>query len=123
MSSKDTNTEYLRGTLELAVLALLAEKPDHGYGVMKRMRDRSEGALEVAEGTLYPVLHKLAKQGILSYSSQRTEANRVAKVYELTTRGEGWLAARRDGWDRHVQFIASILNGRHRASRGEAACE
>src|SRR2546429_8082849 len=60
--------ETLKGHLDALVLAVLADEPLHGYAVIEALRRRSEGAFELAEGTLYPVLHRLEADGLLASS-------------------------------------------------------
>ena len=107
-----SSREQLRGTLELAVLALLDESPDHGYGIVQRLRARGGDFLAVAEGTVYPLLHRLTKQGLLTYTRTRSESNRIAKVYELTDAGRAQFAHRRLRWIEHVRLLAGLLNAR-----------
>ena len=56
----------LKGHLDLLVLAVLETDPLHGYGVVQALQGRTGGRLEVAEGTIYPLLHRLEKQGVLA---------------------------------------------------------
>jgi len=58
--------EILKGHLDMIVLAALAVGPAHGYGIIQEIRQRSGGAFDLPEGTIYPVLHRLEKGGLLS---------------------------------------------------------
>jgi len=58
--------EILKGHLDMIVLAALAAGPAHGYGIIQEIRRRSGGAFDLPEGTIYPVLHRLEKAGLLS---------------------------------------------------------
>jgi PadR family transcriptional regulator len=97
-----------KGQLELVVLASLGRGPLHGYAIIKGVRERSEGELELLEGTLYPALHRL-EQGGLVKSSWSTEGGRRRRVYELTTRGRRALAEQEGDWRRFVRTLDAVL--------------
>jgi PadR family transcriptional regulator, regulatory protein PadR len=100
--------ETLKGHLDALVLAVLADKPLHGYAVIEALRRRSEGAFELAEGTLYPVLHRLEADGLLA-SSWSEAAGRRRRVYRLTRNGRRALARRREEWSSFVRAVESVL--------------
>ena len=79
--------ESLKGHLDALVLATLGDEPLHGYAVIEALRARSEGAFDLAEGTVYPVLHRLEADGLLA-SEWSTASGRRRRVYRLTKRGE-----------------------------------
>jgi DNA-binding PadR family transcriptional regulator len=89
--------DQLRGHLDALVLGALASGPAHGYEVIVRLRDRSDGAFDLAEGTVYPVLHRLAAAGYLSVRFVDVQG-RHRKVYGLTAAGRRELSAQRDQW-------------------------
>src|SRR3569623_923000 len=89
--------DLLRGQLDALVLAVLADGPRHGYALIDELRRRSAGALELAEGTLYPALHRLERDGLLE-SRWAHDAPRRRRVYALTGRGRPALAGRREEW-------------------------
>src|SRR4051794_41616922 len=68
-------TDLLRGQLDALLLAVLAEGPRHGYAIVEELRGRTGGELELAEGTLYPALHRLERDGLLE-SRWSTDAPR-----------------------------------------------
>lgn len=92
--------ELWRGTAELAVLSVLARRPRYGYELMQVLADTGDGALEIAEGTMYPLLHRLEDAGLISSSWQTGERARPRKYYDLTTAGRVHTAALRDEWTR-----------------------
>jgi PadR family transcriptional regulator, regulatory protein PadR len=100
--------DMLKGQLELVVLASLARGPLHGYAIIKGVRERSDGELELLEGTLYPALHRL-EQAALVKSSWSTEGGRRRRVYELTTKGRSALAEQDADWRRFVRTLDSLL--------------
>ena len=88
----------LRGHLDLLLLACLARTgPVHGYGLIQALRDGSDGAFDLPEGTVYPALHRLERAGSVT-SRWSAEAPRRRRVYELTDAGHAALAARRREW-------------------------
>ena len=88
--------------------AVLADEPLHGYAVIEALRRRSEGAFELAEGTLYPVLHRLEADGLLA-SSWSEAAGRRRRVYRLTRNGRRMLARRREEWSSFVRAVDAVL--------------
>ena len=100
--------ETLKGHLDALVLAVLADEPLHGYAVIEALRRRSEGAFELAEGTLYPVLHRLEADGLLA-SSWSEAAGRRRRVYRLTRNGRRMLARRREEWSSFVRAVDAVL--------------
>jgi PadR family transcriptional regulator len=100
--------EALRGQLDALVLATLRGGPAHGYAVIEELKRRSEGAFDLAEGTVYPVLHRLEAEGLLA-SSWSTVAGRRRRVYRLTRRGESALAAREAEWRAFSTAVEAVL--------------
>jgi PadR family transcriptional regulator PadR len=90
-SFEDTwRIEIRRGLLQYAVLAIVKrhEKGIHGYGIAKELEERTEGLLQVKEGTLYPILHRLKKERLLNVSDVKSESGPSRKVYVLTGEGD-----------------------------------
>lgn len=100
--------EVLKGHLDALILAVLHDRPLHGYAVIEELRRRSEGAFDLAEGTLYPVLHRLEADGLLS-STWSDASGRRRRVYRLTRRGRGALARRRREWTSFVVAVDAVL--------------
>src|ERR1041385_3971017 len=88
--------ETLKGHLDALVLATLRDGPAHGYAVIEELKRRSGGAFDLPEGTVYPVLHRLEADGLLT-SSWSSAAGRRRRVYRLTRRGRATLARRHRG--------------------------
>jgi len=88
----------LRGHLDLLLLATLARGgPAHGYALITALRNRSDGAFDLPEGTVYPALHRLERDGWVA-SRWSDEGARRRRVYELTDAGEAALSAKRREW-------------------------
>ena len=79
-------TDLLRGHLDSLLLAVLSGAPGHGYELIQRLAQRSEGALDVPEGSLYPALHRLERAGLVE-SEWSTAEGRRRRVYRLTRAG------------------------------------
>lgn len=93
-------SDLFTGTLELLILRVLAARPMHGFGVGRILRETSSGVLDVAEGVLYPALHRLEARGLIGADWGRTEAGRRAKFYRLTARGTQRLEEIESEWAR-----------------------
>lgn len=80
--------ELLKGTLEVIVLKLLSEHGKmYGYELSQKVKEETEGKIHLKDGSLYPALHKLTKDGLLVYE-QVNIGKRVRKYYQLTPQGE-----------------------------------
>jgi transcriptional regulator len=101
--------ELLQGTLDLLVLSALVDGSEHGYGVARRIERKSADALRVEEGSLYPALYRLERQGLIASSPGRSENNRPARFYRLTAKGRRQLHLRAEGWQRFVDAVARSL--------------
>ena len=99
--------EALKGHLDLLLLAVLAEGPAHGYGVIEALRARSGGRFALPEGTIYPALHRLERAGLLE-STWAEGTPRPRRVYALTAGGRRALDARRREWGRFAA-VAEVL--------------
>lgn len=104
--------ELLPGTLALLILKAVSLGPLHGYAVLLRIGQISKGALLIEQGALYPALFRLVRQGLLKASWGKSDNNRRAKFYELTSKGRKRLQEETDGWNRSAAAIASVLAAR-----------
>jgi PadR family transcriptional regulator PadR len=80
------------------VLTLLAGGESYGYDLIRRMRELSDGDLEWTEGTLYPVLHRLEGEGLISSAWRDAETGRRRKYYRLTPNGRAALKVEKQNW-------------------------
>ena len=101
-------SESLKGHLDALLLAVLQRGPLHGYAVIEELGRRSDGALTLPEGTVYPALHRLEAGGLLS-SSWSTAEGRRRRVYALTRRGERELGVRRGEWRDFVGAVEAVM--------------
>jgi PadR family transcriptional regulator PadR len=97
-----------KGTLPPLILEALAQEPCHGYRIAQRIKERSEGVLDFKEGTLYPALHKLEKEGHVE-SFEDVERGRPRRYYRITKSGRGALAKDRMEWRELSRAVTSIL--------------
>lgn len=102
--------QILPGTLDLLILKAVSLGPLHGYGVLLRIEQISQGALLVEQGALYPALFRLVRQGLLKANWGTSDNNRRAKFYELTAAGRKRLRQQAEGWNRLAVAIASALD-------------
>lgn len=108
--------EMLKGHLDMLVLAALDGGSAHGYAVIEDIRRRSGGALDLPEGTVYPVLHRLEAAKLL-VSDWDTASGRRRRTYKLTARGRRQLSEQRSRWVRFVSVVdgflgSAVANGR-----------
>src|SRR5215216_3328973 len=98
----------MTGQLDSLVLAVLEQGPRHGYGVIEQLRERSDGVFDYPEGTIYPALHRLEREGMLD-SAWSAETGRKRRVYRLTRKGRTELRRERKEWRLLARAIARVL--------------
>jgi DNA-binding PadR family transcriptional regulator len=94
--------------LELLLLSALARGPGHGYALIERLRERSAGALAYPEGTIYPALHRLERQGLLASEWTHGTARR-RRVYSLTKAGRTALERQVREWRELVRLVDGVV--------------
>ena len=97
-----------KGHVDLLLLSTLAERPTHGYGLVEALRERSGGVFDLAEGTVYPALYRLERQGLVT-SSWEDGRTRRRRVYRLTRRGRAKLVRERLAWETYASAIQTVL--------------
>jgi len=100
--------DALKGHVDLLLLSALADEPAHGYELVETIRDRSEGAFDLAEGTVYPSLYRLERRRHV-ISGWETVAGRRRRVYRLTTSGRRKLAEGRSEWRAFAQAVEAVV--------------
>jgi transcriptional regulator len=101
--------EPLHGVLDMLVLRTLVSGPLHGYGIAKSIRSRSNDALEIEFGSLYPALKRLELKGWLVSKWEMSERNRRAKYYRLTNAGRKQLRQEHSEWAEFASAIARVM--------------
>lgn len=104
------NAETLKGHLDLLLLAAVQHEPAHGYAIAETLRTHSNGAFDLAEGTLYPALHRLERAGLLA-SRWSEVGGRRRRVYQLTQKGRRALAERQDEWRDFARAVDAVVAG------------
>lgn len=101
--------QFLKGSLDVLLLRLLERGSLYGYQIVKELRTRSEGVLDLKEGTLYPALHRLEKAGLIEgYWEQRLDgADR--RYYRLTPRGREVAQEQQAAWRRFTAAVDGVL--------------
>jgi transcriptional regulator len=107
--STRTQTDALRGSLDLLVLKTLSLQPTHGWGISLRIQQISKGMLEVNQGSLYPALQRLEKNGLIASDWGTTDNNRRARYYRLTAAGRRALSDERESWKRFAAGLDAVL--------------
>ncbi|MCA9075875.1 MAG: PadR family transcriptional regulator [Planctomycetaceae bacterium] len=102
------DTKLLNGTLEMMMLEVLSQGPSYGYEIVQTVLSRSGGQFELKEGSLYPALHRLERQKLLSSYWTEHEGRR-RKYYKLSAAGRKALAARRQEWQSFAQGVNGVL--------------
>jgi len=102
--------DLLPGTLDMLILKAVSLKPLHGYGVLQRIRQISDDALEIPQGSLYPALYRLEHQELIAAEWGVSDNNRRAKYYTLTAAGRRRLREETAGWNRLATAITMALN-------------
>jgi transcriptional regulator len=102
--------DVLQGTLDMLVLKALQLEPMHGCGITERIETWSESVLLLGQGTLYPALYRLERQGLITSDWRTTENNRRARYYALTKAGRWHFAEELDHWRRMSRAINLVLD-------------
>ena len=108
-TSKARTPDSLQGSLELLILKTVESGPNHGFGIALHIQTASEGLLRIEEGSLYPALHRMQKQGLLKAEWKVTDNLRRARYYRLTPAGRRQLAAETTRWEQLVRAVGRIL--------------
>ncbi|HEU5208470.1 MAG TPA: helix-turn-helix transcriptional regulator [Longimicrobiales bacterium] len=103
----EINKDLIAASSTPIVLAILAEGDSYGYAILQRVRELSGGAMEWTDGMLYPVLHRLERQGHVEARWETAETGRRRKYYQITQRGRSQLAEERRQW----QAVDATLRG------------
>lgn len=101
--------ELLPGTLDLLILRALRWEPTHGTGVAVWLRMVTDGAIELEEGTLYPALQRLERQGLITSEWGPSEKNRRARHWQLTAGGRQRFREEVDRWERYAEVMDRVV--------------
>ncbi len=102
----------LRGSLandvDLLLMGVLRHGPAHGYAIIASLRERSDGDFELAEGTIYPALHRLERAGLVDSSVELSQGRR-RRTYALTPRGRRQFSVQRREWHGFVASMEAVI--------------
>ena len=101
--------DLLPGTLDMLILKAVSLKPLHGYGVLLRIQQISNEALQIPQGSLYPALYRLEHQGLITAEWGESENKRKAKYYTVTTAGRRRMKDDAAEWNRLAAAIAAAM--------------
>jgi PadR family transcriptional regulator, regulatory protein PadR len=103
--------ELLRGNTPTLVLAVLRDTPLHGYGIAREINRRSGQALRFKQGTLYPALHALERDGLIAGDWEIEGGERPRRVYHITEAGIAELSRRTAAWGEFSSAVNSVIGG------------
>ena len=106
---REEKSEFLKGTLDMLILKVVALGPIHGYAIAQRIQQISRDFFQLQQGSLYPALHRLEDRGWLKAEWKATETGRDAKFYALTSKGRKQLDAEVRSWEQLTDAVALIL--------------
>jgi PadR family transcriptional regulator, regulatory protein PadR len=102
-------SDVLKGMLDMLVLQSLQSGPMHGWGITELLERRSQRVLQVGQGSLYPALYRLERQGLVESRWGVTENNRKARYYSLTGAGRARLGEERANWERLARAVSLVM--------------
>jgi transcriptional regulator len=102
-------TDLVQGTLDLLILRTIAGDTLHGWAIAQRIQQLSNDVLQVNQGSLYPALQRLERQGYITADWGLSETNRRARFYKLTLPGRDRLAQERADWERLSAAISLVM--------------
>ncbi len=102
-------TDLVQGTLDLLIMRTIATAELHGWAIAQRIQLLSKDVLQVNQGSLYPALQRLERQGWITADWGVSEMNRRARFYRLTAAGRRRLQQERDDWERLSSAISLVL--------------
>ena len=99
------NTQFKKGVLELCVLSLIKEKDMYGYELVQSISNN----IEVNEGTIYPILRRLTKEGYFSTYMSESSEGPARKYYKITEEGVNYFLEQKSEWENFTKVVNSIL--------------
>src|ERR671927_1448390 len=102
-------TDLVQGTLDLLIMRTIATEPLHGWAIAQRIQLLSKDVLQINQGSLYPALQRLERQGWITADWGMSETNRRARFYRLTAAGRRRLEREQADWERLSAAISLVL--------------
>jgi transcriptional regulator len=103
------SARLMPGTLDMMVLKVASVGPEHGFGIGRRLQQVSGGVFDVNQGSLYPALQRLLKEGWITAEWRQTESGRRARYYRITRSGMRQLGRERESFARQVRAVSEVL--------------
>jgi PadR family transcriptional regulator, regulatory protein PadR len=113
MATSTLERELKRGSTEVLILALLAERQRHGYEISQLIESRSNGAITFHTASLYPTLYRLEEKGLVEARWVERAGQRRRRYYRLTQAGRRGLAKQRSTWDTFFLALDRVAGIRH----------
>ena len=113
MSQTDMDRELKKGSTELLVLSLIEARPRHGYEIGKLIEERSQGVLKFHIASLYPMLYRLERRGLITGRWVEKTGQRRRRFYRLTAKGRRLLASHRSRWEEFINALTRVAGIRH----------
>src|SRR5579864_1549091 len=107
---KSDQRDFFRGALEMMILQSLRRQPMHGYALVQHIKQRSNNLLQVEEGSLYPALQRLLKEGLVKAAWETSATNRRVRTYRITPRGEKHLEREVSSFEQMLEGITLVLS-------------
>ena len=101
--------KLLSGTVDMLILQVVLPEATYGYRITQDVLKRSEGYVQLKEGSLYPALHRLEREGLLEANWDQAETGRRRKYYRITATGKKALEERKAEWEQFSVGVNSIL--------------
>jgi transcriptional regulator len=109
-SIKTEQRDLFRGALEMMILRSLLREPMHGYALVQHIKQRSNELLQVEEGSLYPALQRMLKEGLVKAEWEISASNRKVRTYRITPAGKKHLEREISSFERMLAGITSVLS-------------
>jgi PadR family transcriptional regulator, regulatory protein PadR len=109
-SKKAEQRDLFRGALEMMVLRSLIRQPMHGYALVQHIKQRSNELLQVEEGSLYPALQRLLKEGLLRAEWEISPSKRKVRTYRITPSGKKHLEREVSSFERMLEGVTRVLS-------------
>ena len=104
-----TAVDVFRGSLDLVILKTLSLEPAHGWGISQRVQQLSSGEFAMNQGSLYPALQRLEKNGLIASEWGVTDNNRQARYYRITAAGRRALGREVESWKTFAAALEAVL--------------
>lgn len=118
MSLRD---QIRKGSTETLIMSLLSEEPMYGYQLSQELARRSDGYFAMQEGLLYPTLHRMQQDGLVTSEWRQAQGARRRKYYSLTAKGRERLGEQSAEWETFMQALRALLAGDELSAGAETA--